>query len=75
MKLRTARLLAAAYLVLMAIAVTWPGALLSARIEPMILGLPFSFFWSAAWVALALPVLLLVDQVERRHRDRDGGDR
>ena len=68
MSLRTARLLVAAYLVLMAVAVTWPMATLTARIDPMVLGLPFSFFWLAAWVAVAVPVLYLLDRVEARHR-------
>ncbi len=73
MNLKTARVLAGAYLVLMAIAVTWPGMVPAARIRPMVLGLPFGFFWIAAWIACALPVLYLLDRVERRYRD--GGDR
>jgi hypothetical protein len=62
----------AGYLIVMAVAVTWPGALPAARIHPMVMGLPFAFFWPALWVALAVPVLYLLDRVERRHRD--GGD-
>ena len=73
MTLRTARTLAGGYLVLMAVAVTWPGMVPAARIEPMILGLPFSFFWPAAWVAGALPVLWGLDRVERRHRGEGEG--
>ena len=73
MSLKTARLLAGAYLVLMAVAITWPGMVPFARIRPMILGLPFSFFWPAAWVALALPVLYGLERVEQRHRQE--GDR
>lgn len=72
MTLRTARVLAGGYMVLMAVAVTWPGALPFARIHPMVLGLPFAFFWPAAWVAGALPVLWALERVERRHRG-DGG--
>ena len=73
MSLRTARLLAAGYMILMAVAVTWPGTVPFARIHPMVLGLPFSFFWPAAWVAGALPVLWGLDRLERRHRE--GGER
>lgn len=71
MSLRTTRILAGAYFVLMAVAVTWPAAVPAARIEPLVLGLPFSFFWPAAWVACAVPVLYGLDRVEKRHRDAD----
>ena len=73
MRLETARFLAGAYFVVAAVAVTWPGALPAARIEPSVFGLPFAFFWPAAWVAVAVPVLYLLDRVERRHRDGGGG--
>lgn len=69
MSLRTARLLTGAYLVLMAVAVTWPGMVPFARFEPQVLGLPFAFFWVAAWIALAVPVLWVLDRVESRYRD------
>jgi len=72
MTLRTARALAVAYLALFLLAVIWPGALLASRIRPFVLGLPFSFFWYAAWIAFSLPVLYLLDRVERRYRD--GGE-
>jgi hypothetical protein len=71
--LRTARVLAGVYLVVATIAVTWPGMLPAARARPFVLGLPFAFFWVAAWIGLVAVVLLLVDRVERRHRD--GGER
>jgi len=73
MTLRTARILAVSYLVLFLIAVTWPGALLAARTRPILLGLPFSFFWYAAWIASSLPALYLLDRVERRYRDGGKG--
>jgi hypothetical protein len=72
MKLRTARLLTGAYLLLAMIAVTWPGLVPFARIRPMVFGLPFGFFWVAAWIAGSVPVLYLLDRVERRYRE--GGD-
>lgn len=75
MRLRTARTLAGAYLILFLIGTTWPGVLVASRIRPFVLGLPFSFFWYAAWIAFSLPVLYLLDRVERRYRNhRDGGE-
>lgn len=73
MTLRTARVLTGAYLVLFLIAVTWPGALVAARVHPLVLGLPFAFFWCVAWIACSVPVLYLLDRVERRHRDGSDG--
>lgn len=72
MNRRTARTLTALYFVAMAVAVTWPGAVPAARIEPFVLGLPFSFAWPALWVAASVIVLWALDRVERRYRD--GGD-
>jgi hypothetical protein len=72
MSLRSARLLTGVYIALLAAAVVWPGAVAAARIRPFVFGLPFSFFWPAAWVALGAPVLYLLDRVERRHRGRRG---
>lgn len=64
----TARALTGAYFVSMLISVTWPGLLPFARVEPFILGLPFSLAWIAAWIAGSVIVLFLLDRVERRHR-------
>ena len=72
MSLRTARALTGTYLVLFLVAVTWPGALVAARAYPIVLGLPFSFFWYGLWIAVAVPILYLLDRVERRYRD--GGE-
>ena len=71
MSLRAARFLAGTYFVVMAVAVVWPVATVAARAEPLVLGLPFSFFWPVMWVAVSVPVLYALDRVERRHR---GGD-
>jgi len=68
--LGAARALTVCYLLLMTAAVVWPGAVPASRIHPFVLGLPFSFFWPALWVALSAPVLYLLDRVERRHRGR-----
>jgi hypothetical protein len=68
MNLTTARGLTVGYLVLATIFVTWPGIVPFARIEPLILGLPFSMAWIAGWIAGVVPVLFLLDRVERRYR-------
>jgi hypothetical protein len=73
MSLRTARALTALYFTLSLVTTTWPGMLPFARIEPQILGLPFSMAWVAMWLAGSVIVLWLLDVVERRHRD-DGGE-
>jgi TRAP-type C4-dicarboxylate transport system permease small subunit len=74
MSLGTARALAALYFILSLLSTTWPGMLPFARVEPMILGLPFSMAWVALWLAGSLVVLWLLDLVERRYRDSDGGE-
>jgi len=73
MPLKTARLLTGMYFVVMAVAVTWPGAVPASRIEPLVFGLPFSFFWPAVWVAVSVPVLYLLHRVEQRHRGGGNG--
>ncbi len=40
-------------------AITWPGyAWLGNRIEPFVLGLPFSLAWIMGWVLLSLAALV-----------------
>ncbi len=73
MSLRTARALTGIYLLAALVAVTWPGLIPFARVEPMILGLPFALAWIAAWVAGTVIVLYLLDRVERRYRDAASG--
>ena len=73
MSVRGVRLLALAFFLLFAFAVTWPGYLPFNRIHPLVLGLPFSLVWVAAWVLASMGVLWLVDRVETRER-RPPGD-
>ena len=68
MSLRTARVLTGTWFSVMLVAVIWPGAVPAARIEPLVLGLPFSFAWPALWVAASVGVLWGLDRVEGRHR-------
>ncbi|MFQ5538217.1 MAG: hypothetical protein ACE5GJ_12295 [Gemmatimonadota bacterium] len=75
MSLKTARILTWIYILCATLAVTWPGALVASRIEPKVFGLPFSFFWPAAWVAVTVPVLYGLDRVERRYRNGADGEK
>lgn len=68
MSTRTARALATAYFILYALAVIWPGYLPFNRIEPEVLGLPFSMIWPTLWLVGAALVLLGLDRVEARER-------
>jgi len=57
---RRAYFLFTTYCVVCLLASIWPGfALLGARIEPRVLGLPFSFAWVIGWVLLTFVVLIL----------------
>ncbi len=73
MSLRAVRLLAGAYFALMLVATTWPGLVPFSRVRPLVLGLPFSMAWIAAWIAGSVIVLALLDRVEKRHRDAGEG--
>ena len=47
------------YLAVCCLCVAWPGyALVGARIEPFVLGLPFSFAWMVMWVVLTFLALV-----------------
>lgn len=69
MSRKAARTLTGIYLVSALFFVTWPGLVPFARIEPLVLGLPFSMAWIAGWIAGCAPVLYLLDRVEARHRE------
>ena len=68
MSLNAARTLTVVYFIAMLLSVTWPGMVPFAKVEPFILGLPFSLAWIAGWIAGSVIVLFLLDRVERRHR-------
>lgn len=68
MSARTAQAVAIAYFVLFAIAVTWPGMVPFNRIRPLVLGLPFSMVWIAAWIVGGALVLWWLDRVIERER-------
>ena len=48
-------------------AVTWPGyAYLGNRIEPRVLGLPFSLAWLIGWILATLVALVLYERAASR---------
>ena len=55
------------------------GILFANRVRPLVLGVPFLFFWIAAWVvgtSLIMWVILRLDRAhERRAPSGDGGVR
>lgn len=57
------------FFVLFLAAVTWPGMIPANRIFPLVLGLPLSMVWIAAWVLVAFFVLLLLDRAEGKNRE------
>jgi len=59
-----------AYVVLFALAVTWPGMTLFNRVEPLVLGLPLNLVWVAGWVVLGFVLLVLLDRATTREEDQ-----
>jgi hypothetical protein len=66
-----ARVLFTVFMVCFALAVTWPAYVPFNRVEPLVLGLPFSMVWLVLWVILSAIVLLLLDRSEERRRGRE----
>lgn len=49
------------------------GILFANRVRPLVLGIPFLFFWIAAWVvatSLVMWVILRLDRAYERERER-----
>ena len=70
MNVRWVRWFAALFFVAFVLAVIWPGIIPFNRFEPQIFGLPFVVFWIALWVLASFFVLLIVDRVEGKARER-----
>ena len=47
---RKITLVMGAYFLICTLAMIWPGAVIANRVEPMVFGLPFLFFWYVLWV-------------------------
>ena len=52
MNVRSARRLVVCYLVAYTILLTFPGVVPFNAIQPMVLGMPFNFFWLLLWIVL-----------------------
>lgn len=65
---------AAAFFLLVFLAVTWPVYALFAEIEPRVLGLPMSLAWIVGWVLASFVGLLALYVWERGQRGRAPGD-
>jgi hypothetical protein len=65
-------LLFATHIVCCVGALTWPGyAWLGNRIEPFVLGLPFSLAWVVGWVLASFAALVLYHASDRVREERD----
>jgi len=72
MSKRAANRLFIAFLIGYTLSTTYPGALIGNRIDPLVLGLPFSMVWVVLWVVIGLIVLLALG---RAYTDDDADDR
>jgi hypothetical protein len=57
------------YFLVCTLAMIWPGAVVANRIEPMILGLPFFFFWYVAWVFMVFVGCVILYRLEYGGRE------
>jgi hypothetical protein len=57
------------YFLVCTLAMIWPGAVVANRIEPIILGLPFFFFWYVLWVFLVFVGTLILYRWEYGGRE------
>ncbi len=71
---RTARVWFFAFLLLIALGVTWPGALLFDDPTPLVLGLPLNMMWPAFLIVASGVALWLLDRVEERESDDPGSE-
>lgn len=72
MRLRWIPILAFAYFIAMAFAMTYPGYVPANRIRPFVFGLPFSLFWQVLWITGAIVVLGTVFIWEKRSSSTPG---
>ncbi len=52
------------YFLVCTLAMIWPGAVIANRIEPMIFGLPFLFFWYVLWVFMVFIGTVILYRLE-----------
>ena len=66
-RLSPRNLLFALYVIACASALTWPGYdLLGNRVEPFVLGLPFTLAWNVGWVLATFVALTLYHSTRPR---------
>lgn len=61
---RKITLVMGAYFLVCTLAMIWPGAVIANRIEPMIFGLPFLFFWYVLWVFMVFVGTVILYRLE-----------
>lgn len=61
---RKITLVMGAYFLICTLAMIWPGAVIANRIEPMIFGLPFLFFWYVLWVFMVFVGTVILYRLE-----------
>ena len=61
---RKITLVMGAYFLICTLAMIWPGAVVANRIEPMIFGLPFLFFWYVLWVFMVFVGTVILYRLE-----------
>ena len=57
------------YFLVCTLAMILPGAVVANRIEPMILGLPFFFFWYVMWVFMVFVGCVILYRLEYGGRE------
>jgi hypothetical protein len=72
MKLRLVPALGVVYFLAMVFFLTYPGYVPFDKIQPFVLGLPFSLFWQVMWICGAVLVLATVFYWESSIRGRGG---
>ena len=63
---RIVRIAFVAFIILNAVALTYPGITPFNHIRPFVFGLPFPFAWVAIWIVLGLIMLAITDAIESR---------
>ena len=65
-----AHVLLGAYLLACLLALVWPVADWTARVEPRVLGLPFAFAWQILWILATCLAMALYHRAVNRKRDQ-----
>lgn len=55
------------YFLVCVLALIWPGATIANRIDPMVMGLPFFFFWYLFWFFVTFIGLVICYRMEGKN--------